>query len=203
MAVIGVTLNEVLRDFVGQLSYTYTKYINSSFKIKEDEVTNANLIEHFPFDNIDEFNKFVYDEAALEIFGHADQLHDNLISKFNIFLMDIVDEEEHEIVLVSREAVKSIPSTYFFLSKVLCKATNIKFVQKYEDMWDGIDVLITATPEALNSKPEGKISVKVNASYNEDFKGDYEIDNLTEFMNDEKLRDRIMSDKITNYEEIE
>jgi hypothetical protein len=31
--------------------------------------------------------------------------------------------------------------------------------------WDGIDVLITANPKALESKPEGKISIKVNASY--------------------------------------
>jgi hypothetical protein len=199
---IGITLNEVLRDFVGQLAYTYTKYIDSDFSIKEDEVTSSNLIEHFKFKNIDEFNSFIYDEAALEIFGHADQLHDNIMSQFNIFLMDIADEEEHEIILISREAMKSIPSTYFFLSKVLCKATNIKFVQNYEDMWDEVDVLVTATPEVLKNKPDGKISVKVNASYNSSSKGDYEIDNLTEFMEDEDFRERVMNDKITNYEEI-
>jgi len=200
---IGITLNEVLRDFVGQLAYTYTKYVDPNFTIKEDEVTSSNLIEHFPFDDMDKFNSFVYDEAALEIFGMADQLHDNLISQFNIFLMDIADEEEHEIILISREAVKSIPSTYFFLSKVLCKATNIKFVQNYEDMWNDVDVLVTATPEALNCRPEGKISVKVNASYNSDSKGDYAIDKLTEFMEDEDFRDKVMNDTITNYEEIE
>jgi hypothetical protein len=33
--------------------------------------------------------------------------------------------------------------------------------------WDGI--LITANPKALESKPEGKISIKVNASYNKMF----------------------------------
>ena len=144
--VIGITLNEVLRDYVGQLSYTYKKYIDSSFEIKEDEVTSHNLIDHFNFDSIDSFNSFVYDEAALEISGHADQLHDNLFTQFNMFLMDIEDEEEHEIVLLSREAAKSIPSTYFFLSKVLCKVNNIRFSKNYEDLWDGIVVMVTATP---------------------------------------------------------
>ena len=65
---IGITLNEVLRDFVGQLSYTYDKYINET-GIKEDEVTSFDLIQHFPFDNVDELNKFLYSEAALDLFS--------------------------------------------------------------------------------------------------------------------------------------
>ena len=38
------------------------------------------------------------------------------------------DDEEHEVELVSREAASSIPSTFFFLSKTLCKADKIRFV---------------------------------------------------------------------------
>ena len=65
----------------------------------------------------------------------------------------------------------------------------------------GIDVLITANPKVLKSKPSGKISVKVNASYNKDDKADFEIDNIMEFMN-ESIREKILNTKITNYEEI-
>lgn len=193
MAVIGITLNEVLRDFVGQLSYTYTKYIDSGFEIKEDEVTSSNLIDHFPFKNKDEFNEFVYDEAALEIFGMADQLHNNIFLDLNTFLMDIEDEEEHEVIILSREATKSIPSTYFFLSKVLCKVKNIKFVTEYEDMWDGVDIIVSATPEVLNSKPSGKTTIKVNASYNGNIDSDYVIDKFSEFAKDEVLRNKMIN----------
>lgn len=200
---IGITLNEVLRDFVGQLAYTYTKYIDPDFSLKEDEITSSNFIDHFKFDDIDAFNKFVYDEAALEIFGHADQLHENIMSQFNTFLMDIEDDEEHEIILVSREAAKSIPSTMFFLSKVGCKATNIRFVKKYEEMWDEVDVLVTATPEALNVKPTGKVSIKINTTYNSDVRGDHEMDDILEFMRDEEYREKLLNTKITNYEEID
>lgn len=199
--VVGITLNEVLRDFIGQLSYTYDKYIEET-DIKEDSVKSFDLIDYFPFDNIDELNKFLYTEASLEIFGHADQLHENIMTLFNTFLMDIEDDEEHEIILISREANKSIPSTLFFLSKLGCKAKTYKWVSNYEDKWDEIDVLITANPKALESKPTGKISVKVNASYNKDVKADFEIDNIMEFM-DESVREKILNTKITNYEEID
>lgn len=197
---IGITINEVLRDFIGQLSYTYDKYYKET-GIKEGEVTSFDLINYFPFENVDELNKFLYSEASLEIFGHADQLHDGVMTLFNKFLMDIEDDEEHEIILISREAIQSIPATLFFLSKLGCRAKNYKWVSRYEEQWDYIDVLVTANPKTLNSKPEGKISVKVNASYNKDVKSDFEIDTIMEFM-DDSIRGKILNTKITKYEEI-
>ncbi len=198
---IGITLNEVLRDFIGQLSYTYDKYIEVT-GVKEDEVKSFDLMKYFPFKTIDELNNFIYSEAALEIFGHADQLHENIMSVFNTFLMDIEDEGEHEIILTSREAIKSIPATNFFLSKLGCRAKHTKWVSNYEDKWELVDVLITANPKALESKPIGKISVKVKASYNADVKADYEIDSIFDFIKNDDLRNRILNTKITNYEEI-
>lgn len=199
---IGISLNEVLRDFLGQLTYTYEKYIEGT-DIEEDTITELDLMKYFKFPSTDEMNKFLFDEAALEIFGHADQAQNNLMTKFNMFHMEIKDEEEHEIEIVSREVNKSIPSTLFFLSKLSCRAENIRFVMEYEDYWDGVDVLITANPTALESKPEGKISIKINSSYNKDSKSDFELDSILEFMTDEQLRDKILNTTITTYEEIE
>ena len=116
--------------------------------------------------------------------------------------MDMKDDGEHEIELVSREVNRSIPSTFFFLSKVGAKTPNVRFVSNYADKWNGIDVLITACPGALNAKPNGKISVKVKAPYNKDVQADYEIDSILDFIRDEELRNKILSTKITSYEEI-
>jgi len=210
---VGITLNEVLRDYISQFAYTYEKYRETgvdeegkaiSFDLKEHPITDFDLMNHelVNFEDEMDIKKFLYMEAALEISGHADQTYKNIMTHFNNFLMEMRDEEEHEIELVSREAAMSVPSTFFFLSKTLCKASNIRFFTAYEDKWHGVDVLITACPTALEAKPSGKISVKVKAPYNEDVKADFEIDDLFEFMNDPELRDKIFGTKTADFEEL-
>ena len=198
---IGISTNEVLRDFIGQLVYTYDKYIGET-NLTEDDVTSFNLNEHFKFDDINKLNSFLYLEAPLEIFGHADQMSDGLMNHFNNFIMDINDDGEHQVELVSREIDKSIPSTYFFLSKTSCRIGNIRFVKQNSEEWGDCDLLITANPIALENKPSGKISVKVKASYNKDVAADYEIDSILDFIRNEELRNRILTTITTTYEEI-
>jgi hypothetical protein len=189
---IGIELNEVLRDFIGQFEYVYNKYLNAELDTQQNPVKSFDLVDYFTFSGgTDEMNMFLYEEAALEVFGHADELYTNLINRLNIFLMDIKDDEEHEIWLVSREAVNSIPATFFFLSKTGARFDRIKFVQKYSDEWDDIDVLVTANPRVLDCKPDGKIAVKVKASYNDDSISDYQIKSLFEFIDNDELRDKI------------
>ena len=200
--IIGIALNEVLRDYLSQLLYTYDKYVQKT-ELEAKDITSLNLLEFLKFDSLDKLNSFIYLEAPLEIFGHADQKEDGLMNNFNQFLADMEFEGEHKIELVSREVNKAIPSTLFFLSKTGCRAENIRFVKQYEDKWDGLDVLITANPEALESKPKDKISVKINAPYNKDVKADYELDSILEFFKDENLRKKILAKTITTtYEEI-
>ena len=201
---IGISLDEVLRDTLTQFLYTYEKYYNVETDLKIDDITSRNLTEFVDFKNgVDEMNSFLYDEASLEVFGHADQKHDNLMTRFNMFLMDIKDEEEHEVEIVSREVHRSIPSTLFFLSKLSCRAENIRFVQNHEDYWNGIDILITADPKALDTKPDNKLSVKIKAPYNSESKSDFELDDIIQFLIDEDFRDKILNTKITTYENIE
>jgi 5'(3')-deoxyribonucleotidase len=203
MARIGISINEVLRDTLSQMDYTYSKYISGEEStITKDEITSFNLEDHFKFESKKDLNRFLYDEASLEIFGHADQMIENLMTKFNMFLVDIEEEEEHTIELVSREYLKSIPSTLFFLSKLGCRAANIRFIKQYEEEWGDVDVLITANPIALKNKPSDKISVKINAPYNSGCQGDFELDSILDFIKDEALRTKILNTKITTQEQL-
>lgn len=202
MARINISLNEVLRDFIGQFNYTYDKYIEK-IELNYNEITSFNLLDHYNFNSIDDLNSFLYSEASLEIFGHADQKIDGIIGKFNTFLMDIEDDEEHQIKLVSKEFNKSIPATFFFLSKTGCRAKNIEFVSNDSDEWLNADILITANPNALLNKPENKISVKVKTSYNTDVSADYEINSILDIINNVELRNKILTIITTiTYEEI-
>lgn len=192
MARIGITLNEVLRDFLGQLEYTYEKYIGP-IELNEDSVKSLDLLDYFEFEDKHQLNKFLYQEASLEIFGHADQIEDDIMNDFNQFIMDIEDDEEHELELVSREFDKSIPSTYFFLSKLACKIKNVRFVKEYEEFWDGVDILVTANPIALDLKPENKTSVKIESSYNKNSESDFTFDSFRAMLKDEDSHMRIFN----------
>ena len=49
---IGISINEVLRDTLSQMDYTYSKYITGKdTTITRDEITSFNLEKHFVFDS--------------------------------------------------------------------------------------------------------------------------------------------------------
>ena len=54
---IGITINEVLRDFIGQFAYTYNKYIKE-IDITNEDVTSFDLIKHFEFEDTNKLNRF-------------------------------------------------------------------------------------------------------------------------------------------------
>lgn len=189
---IGITLNEVLRDFIGQFAYVYDKYVEP-FDIEKTPITDfENIYKQLKFKTKDEMNDFLYLENTLELFGHNDLTSEFSMMDFNNFIANI-DTDEHEVILLSREVGGSIPATFFFLSKTLCKANNIKFVTKYEEKWDYVDVLFTANPRTLNCKPEGKISVKVECPYNKDVKSDFTINKISDFFKSEELQNKILN----------
>ena len=43
---IGISLNEVFRDYLGQLTYTYEKYVGKT-DIEEGDVTEFDLMKYF------------------------------------------------------------------------------------------------------------------------------------------------------------
>lgn len=183
---IGITVDEVLRNFLDRFCLIYQKYDYTDEEI--DFITNPvrdpELLNYFTgFKSKDELNRFLYEECALEIFGHAGALRDNLMNELNKFLIKLDDKEvDVNVRIISREAMNSIPATYFFLSKTGCRVPDIKFVTKHENKWDYADVLFTASPKTLEKKPEGKVGVKVNCSYNQHVDGDYNIDRIEDLL---------------------
>lgn len=196
---IGVDLDDVLRDFTGRFEEIYNKYeIENDFDGELDltahPMTEYDLLKTFPFPGgVDELNFFLYVEASLEVFGLGDEKVEHGITKLNGLNLDLIDDEEHSLVISSKEANNSIAASLFFLSKNGCKLPTIKFHQKPEDLWEDVDVLITANPFALDAKPEGKISIKVSTTYNVDTKSDYAINDIIEFTDNKELRANILS----------
>jgi hypothetical protein len=205
---IGIDVNGVLRDTVGKFEQLYTKHLvekddeeffNATYQLdlngnpilieneiddfdykKISEVTTLKLDDHFTFKNEDEMFSFIYEEYAMELFGHAPSTE---MTTFNI-LNDFYHEnrDNNELLIVSNEIGKSKPSTLFFLSKFGCLLEKIVFFSEVtkDDMWKQVDILLTANPSLLLEKHDDKIVIKFETTYNKHIDSEYTILSLSE-----------------------
>jgi len=206
---IAIDLNGVLRDTITKFTQIYEKYLieseNNTFSVQtynvdlsgntesidleEDnfvyeilsDVTSLELDKHFSFKNKDELFSFMYEEYTMELFGHSPSTEINSFNTLNDLYIEFRDK--YNFLIVSNEIGKSKPASLFFLSKFGCLIEKIIFYSEItkNDMWNEIDVLLTADPSLLLNKLDGKIVVKYNTNYNKHINSEYEISNLSEF----------------------
>lgn len=194
---ISIDLNDVLRAYTAQFASYYKKNIDRKFDIDAVDVWTNDLVQIFPFKSREDYLSFLYDDYVFEIFGAADKTHKNIGSTFSDWCVDLENLDDiPELTIVSvDEYNKSIGSTYFFLSKLAVQVPTVKLYLKDHNIWDECDVLITANPELLMLKPEGKVSVKIKTSYNEEEDSDFTYNGFIELLNDIEFLNNI-SEKI-------
>jgi hypothetical protein len=187
---IGIEINGVLRDTINKLEQVYKKYLidktegiedNQSFQYEIiTPVTSLELKNFFKFQSDEEFFSFLYEEFPMEIFGHAGSTEMSTFNDLNDFYTE--HRNEHDIVIVSDEILKSKPASLFFLSKFGCLVEKIRFYSSFTKnlMWDEVDVLLTANPDLLLNVPENKKVIKFNTNYNTDINSEIEISTIKE-----------------------
>ena len=203
---IGIEINGVLRDTIGKFTQLYEKHMieekedgSKTYELdmsgnteelnpKEDfeykilnDVTSLNLMDHFSFNDENELYSFMYEDFAMQIFGHAGSTETFTFNDLNEIYHNY--RNTNELLIVSDEMGKSKPASLFFLSKFGCLLEKIKFYSNItiNSRWDEIDVLLTANPQLILEKPKDKIVVKYNTTYNKNVEADYEIEKLKEF----------------------
>ena len=208
MKKIGIEVNGVLRDTIEKFTQIYQKYlidnnqnefIGQTFKIDISgnteeiiqsephnyeilsDVTSLDLTSHFSFKNQDELYSFMYEDYTMELFGHAPSTELNTFNLLNEIYYDLRDN--YDLTILSDEIGKSKPATLFFLSKFGCLLEKIVFYSESTKniIWDEIDILLTANPTLLLTKPVDKILIKFNTEYNKHIDSEYEINSLSEF----------------------
>ena len=160
---IGIEINGVLRDTLGKIEQTYQKFlIDKTDGIEDDEsfeykmtypINSLTLNEHFSFPDDDELYSFLYEEFAMEIFGHAQSSEYNTFIDLNEIYISLRDN--HDLLIVSDEIGKSKPASLFFLSKFGCQLEKVKFYSNstINSMWDELDILLTSNPALLLDYP--------------------------------------------------
>jgi hypothetical protein len=156
--------------------------INNQFEYKIlSPVTSLKLLDHFAFPSKEDLYSFMYEDYTMELFGHSPSTE---MSTFNI-LNDVYYElrEKYDLLIVSDEIGKSKPATLFFLAKFGCLLEKVLFFSEVtkNNMWNEVDILVTANPDLILNKPDGKIVIKFNTEYNKNVNCDFEISTLSEF----------------------
>ena len=193
---IGVSIDGVLRDFLGQVKETHLKYFPTIEGEEEIEVSDYELDKWvtFPEEEVKqgevEFNPDFDEESFLESKEETEltevkdkvtldeflyerctveifgYAEESISSAVETLNQLILDNPRHEFILISREGGMAIPSTLFFLAKTKSTCPNIKFVTDYSKVWDYVDVMVTDHPKIINTKPLEKINIVIDKEYN-------------------------------------
>ena len=200
---IGIEINGVLRDTIGKFTQVYEKHMveelddenktyeidlsgntkenttenNFEYKIIND-VTSLELMSHFTFKDSDELYSFMYEDFVMQIFGHAGSTETFTFNDLNDFYINFRDN--YDIIIVSDEMGRSKPASLFFLSKFGCLVENIKFYSNstLQNLWDSLDILVSANPKLIENAPENKTVIKYETPYNKNVTCEYEITEL-------------------------
>ena len=194
---ICITLDDVIRAKTRQFAKILAK---SQGKKEEDmsdvEISTNDLCEVFGMQR-NEYNKFLYEDYPFEVFAEAPVMDKMLDKKLNLWTLSMQNDEQFEdgidfIIANPFEFNTSIGYTCFFLSQIATRIREFYFPKDSSTIWDRCDVLITADPRLLSCKPEGKVSVKIEAPYNEDNEADFTYESLTKLIEDENFGKKII-----------
>ena len=185
---IGIEINGVLRDIVTKMEQVYQKYLIDEMEEEPEFVYEMNLPvtsfefgSHFKFKDDDEFYHFLYEEFVMQLFGHAPSTEMTSFNTLNDFYVNFRDN--YEILIVSNEIGKSKPSSLFFLSKFGCLLEKVIFFGEITktNMWNNVDILLTANPDLLLNKPSKKVVIKYETEFNKNIESEHTIKSLSEF----------------------
>ena len=144
-------------------------------------VTSLDMMNHFAFPSKDELYSFMYEDYTMELFGHAPSTEMMTFNTLNDIYHNLRDK--YDLMIVSDEIGRSKPSSLFFLSKFGCLLEKVFFYSEVtkNDMWNSVDILLTANPDLLLNKPSNKIVIKYETEFNKNIESEYTIKSLSEF----------------------
>jgi hypothetical protein len=155
----------------------------TSIEISDSE-DPIGLTKMFKFKDHQEFVEFLYQDQAFEIFSRTPLTYSKAMFDLDE-LYSSLTKKGYTITIVSQERENSKPATLLFLAQNNFKGNNIKFLYDYSKIWELYDIIITADPYIIKTKPEKKICLKIVTEQNKEIKGDriFEFNSINDINN--------------------
>ena len=184
---VAIEIDGVLRDTFAKLEQIYQKFLIDELELVDEDFKfeikkpfdTKDFTNHFVFKNEEEFFTFVYEEFAMEIFGHSPS--SELTTFIDLKDLQIGHQNEIEWVLISEQIGKTKPATLFFVSKFGCDVDKVVFFNKktIDKIWNEFDILVASSPNLL-SNTDTKPTIKYERNYKSNIDVQYTITNLKE-----------------------
>lgn len=173
-------LNDELPEDISPTEYMLDENGNAAvdhmaFRKKEETMTAEQM-----------FNKFLYEDFLVEIFGSAPPLYRGLDLDLKEFTQTF--EPYLDFAIFSKEQNPSISPTLFFLSKLRPTIRNYFFPLTNEEIWAKADIVITTDPSIIDSAPEDKTIIKLRRPHNDNNLPDLTAMNFIDLLKDNEFR---------------
>lgn len=199
---VGIELNHVIRNINYQIAKYYQKEYNADYiDLDTIDCKDDILNDICKFNTQGEKLSFLYENYPLEIFGHANQFEWTLSRDLNKWMMELTNVEDYNIEIFfysMRELGLTIPSTYYFLSKIASHVRKMIFPKNVDELMDCGDVFVTANNVVIDrvSLCDSKKCIKIKTHSNQSSSNaDYEYESFNDFINDSKKLQNIVSEK--------
>ena len=196
---LPVNTNDLLNHYqFDEVVEEFKDYSEDLIKIGEDGMMAGNekmvmpkgdgiLTDRKTYSPQEALNRFIYELYPFQLFGDA-EAYTNSSSYFNQIQAFGLQEGLFETVILPIGKSTMITATYYFLHKTGNRGRSIQFVENDYDKWNYCDILVDAAPEALQNKPNGKVSIKIEREYNQWDSADYSLSSLKELKSPDFLR---------------
>lgn len=136
------------------------------------------------FSDVEDFENFLYHEQSFEIFSRTPLAYPQVMLDLDL-LYNYLSRNNNTITIVSQERENSKSATLLFLAQNQFKGNNIKFLYDYSKIWELYDLIITADPYIIKTKPDNKVCLKVITEQNKDIEGTkiFSFESLKEIYN--------------------
>lgn len=189
MVRIGIDINDIIRDYTGQFIKCYKKMIDPKFEKEVSDIESFDFVEEFNFGSESEYQDFKYTDAAFEIHARAEMKDSRLYGALTDWVDNVlksldIDEDPEVFYFSPFELGLTIPSTLSFLASHGLRVREYYFPVNSMEMYDKCDIMITANPNLISKRPEGKKVFKINTAYNKDVESEFSFDSLYDVIKD-------------------